>query len=230
MDTAHLLHWQQSRLGRRVLALEQLQLRTVMPEIFGRHMLQIGNWGRGVRLLASSRMLHCAVLGNCEDPTSQARIDLEQLPLMTHSVDSILLPHTLEFAASPHQLLRELDRVLTARGRLVVLGFNPWSLWGLREALGFHHRGYPAGGRLRSVGRLCDWLTLLDFEPVDVRRFGILLPGMSRFHRSPLLAAYMVVAHKRVIPLTGVRSPEKVRKSPAVGATVPVSRIRVGDL
>ena len=35
------------------------------------------------------------------------------------SVDAVLLPHTLEFEADPHAVLREVDRVLTGEGKLI---------------------------------------------------------------------------------------------------------------
>ncbi len=202
----------------------------MLPDLFGRHLLQIGNWARGRRLLASSRMLHRAVLGNCDDATSQARIDLAQLPLATHSVDAIVLPHTLEFVASPHGLLREVDRVLTSRGQVVILGCNPWSLWGLREWVGLRHHAYPPGAVLRSTGRLCDWLSLLDFEVTRVRRFTITLPALSRLPWVPGAGGYLLVARKRVVPMTlaGVRSRAQVR--PIVGASLPLSRARAQRL
>jgi ubiquinone/menaquinone biosynthesis C-methylase UbiE len=37
------------------------------------------------------------------------------LPLDSDSVDAIIAHHCLEFAASPHQVLREIQRVLTPR-------------------------------------------------------------------------------------------------------------------
>ncbi|HEX7381947.1 MAG TPA: methyltransferase domain-containing protein [Nevskiaceae bacterium] len=225
-DYAALQRWQSSRHGRRILALEQLELRAVLPELFGRHMLQIGNWGRGRRLLASSQMLHCAVLGSCADPYSQAWIELERLPLMTHSVDAILLPHTMEFVGSPHRLLREVDRVLTARGQVIVVGFNPWSVWGLREAFGVHHHLYPSSGRLRGVGRLCDWLSLLDFETTHVRRFSVAVPWLSRLRFARMLAGYVIVARKRVIPMTFVARPARVKLRAVVGASIPLSGAR----
>lgn len=210
-----------------MLALEQLELRAILPDLFGRHILQIGNWSHGRRLLASSCMLHRAVLGSCDDPTSQARIELERLPLTTHSVDAVLLPHTLEFVRSPHQLLREVDRVLTSRGEVVVLGFNPWSAWGWRETLGVHHRGYPGRPRLHSVGRLCDWLSLLDFEVTRVRRFSIWMPALSRVRYAPCLAGYAVVARKRVVPMSFVgQMARRAKVRPLIGAAVPLSGAR----
>lgn len=226
LDRTSLLRWQRSRRGRRILAIEQVELRAVLPDLFGRHLLQIGNWARGRRLLASSRMLHRAVLGNCEDATCQARIDLEQLPLATHSVDAVLLPHTLEFVASPHRLLREVDRVLTGRGQVVILGFNPWSLWGAREWLGLHHHAYPPGAVLRSIGRLYDWLSLLDFEVTRVRRFTTMLPALSRFPYVPGAGGYLLVAQKRVVPMTLVGQRSRAQVRPIIGASLPLSRTR----
>ena len=56
-----------------------------------------------------------------------------ELPIATQSIDLVVLPHVLEFADEPHQILREVDRVLMPEGRLVIVGFNPWSLWGAAQ-------------------------------------------------------------------------------------------------
>ncbi len=54
-----------------------------------------------------------------------------QLPFAEKSVDACLLSHTLAYAANPHRILREVDRVLIDDGWLVISGFNPFSLLGL---------------------------------------------------------------------------------------------------
>src|SRR2546425_987337 len=125
--------WLRSARGRRLLEVEEAELARTLPELFGRHLLQIGSWGRGTRLLAASQMLHSAVLGTVRGFDEQALTQPEHLPLMAKSVDAVLLPHSLEFVRSPQSVLREVNRVLTDRGRLLVLGFNPWSFWGLRH-------------------------------------------------------------------------------------------------
>ncbi|MCQ4062135.1 class I SAM-dependent methyltransferase, partial [Klebsiella pneumoniae] len=60
--------------------------------------------------------------------------EFEELPFESQSLDMIVLPHVLEFSEDPHQLLREVERVLMPEGRVVITGFNPMSLWGLRHA------------------------------------------------------------------------------------------------
>lgn len=46
------------------------------------------------------------------------------------SVDMLLMPHTLECSGMPHIALAEAYRVLKPEGRVVLTGFNPYSLWG----------------------------------------------------------------------------------------------------
>ena len=75
---------------------------------------------------------------------------------------TVILPHTLERIASPHALLREVDRVLRPDGQLIVLSFAPTGLWGVRHLLA--PGGYPFGQRrMIREGRLRDWLGLLSF-------------------------------------------------------------------
>lgn len=221
--------WLRSKRGRAMLALEERELRRVLPDLFGRHVLQIGSWGRGDRLLESSEMLHRAVLGTVQNFGAQALVQPERLPLAEKSVDAVVLPHALEFSRAPHPVLREVNRVLNDRGRLIILGFNPWSLWAWRQRLGLRDRAFPPGARFLSAGRVCDWLELLDFEVVEVRRFGIGFPwtapasdhvGLGRWFSS-WSEGYALVAKKRVIPVTLVGRTKPALVKPLVGG-VPV--------
>ncbi|MDB5985762.1 MAG: methyltransferase protein [Nevskia sp.] len=207
-----LSRWQRSPRGQRLLTLEQRELEGVLPDLFGRHILQIGNWGNGLDLLKAADMPHRAVLGTLAEFDAQSLARPEQLPVLNKSVDAILLPHTLEFSKQPHHVLREVNRALTDRGRLLILGFNPHSLWGLRERLGPRYSAFPPGARFVGVGRLGDWLELLDFEVEQVRRFGIGFPwgaarGVGepfglRSLISPFMESYLIVAKKRVLPMS----------------------------
>ena len=138
--------------------------------------------------------------------------DARQLPVATDSVDAVLMPHTLDFSPKPHQVLREAERVLIAEGRLIILGFNPWSLWGLWRLV---HRGpsrIPWCGHFLAMRRLHDWLRLLGFKieqtrhlmfrpPFGGRRMMTQLEFMERLGQhfwSPLSGVYVVQAVKRV--------------------------------
>ncbi len=106
--------------------------------------------------------------------TVDVRCDLTALPFASQSTDLAVLPHVLEFHADPHQLLREIERILIPEGQVIILGFNPVSLWGLRRRLG-KGGSFPWNGDYLSVLRLKDWLQLLGFE-VDRGAFGCYTP------------------------------------------------------
>jgi SAM-dependent methyltransferase len=92
--------------------------------------------------------------------------DFTELPFASQSVDLVVLPHLLEFAAEPHQVLREVERILIPEGQLIISGFNRTSLWGVRQAAG-HLAGsafLPREGEFISLSRLKDWLKLLNME------------------------------------------------------------------
>jgi len=231
--------WLRSPRGRKLLALEERELKRVLPDLFGRHVLQVGSWGRGDSLLASSEMLHRAVLGTVPDSGAGALTDPERLPLPEKSVDAVLLPHCLEFSRSPYPVLREANRVLSDRGRLILLGFSPWSFWAWRQWLGLRYRAFPPGARFISLGRLSDWLELLDFEVVEARRYGVGFPwtrpysdeagGLARLFRG-WSESYLVVAKKRVIPMTLVGRTQRAAVRPLIGGvTVPGAHTRLTD-
>jgi SAM-dependent methyltransferase len=230
--------WLQSRRGRRLLALETRELRRLLPDLFGRHILQIGNWGRGGRLLGGADMLHKAVLGTIGDTGVQSVVEAERLPVLGRSVDAVLLPHTLEFSPLPHEVLRESSRILTDRGRLLILGFSPWSPWGLRQGLGLRYPAFPPGARFVSTARLCEWLQLLDFEVMLIRRYAVGIPCAGargtdessglRSLLDPLREAYLIMAKKHVVPMTLVgrvqRAHVRSQVPGAIGAAVPSAR------
>jgi SAM-dependent methyltransferase len=89
-----------------------------------------------------------------------------------------VLAHAREFHEHPHQLLREVERVLIAEGQLVIIGFNPFSLWGMRRRLPACPEGAPWNGRYLSLPRIKDWLTLLSFE-IDRGHFGRYAPPFT---------------------------------------------------
>jgi SAM-dependent methyltransferase len=105
---------------------------------------------------------------------------LEEIPLPDNSVDFILLHHVLEFSENPHGVLREVVRVLAPRGHLLIVGFNPWSLFGLRGAVERMFRlSVPWAQHRLSSGRLTDWLYLMSCEPAGYARGFYTVPLQS---------------------------------------------------
>jgi SAM-dependent methyltransferase len=165
--------WFESPVGCYLLAWERAYLDLLTADIFGFNAVQIGL--PQIQALAASRMPHIWQTDNAVSENNKISLthDFAELPFATQSMDLVVLPHVLEFSAQPHQVLREVERVLIPEGRVIICGFNPASLWGLRHALGrLSGRPYlPAHGELISLLRLKDWLQLLNME-VDKSRFG----------------------------------------------------------
>lgn len=216
-----LARWYGSVLGREMCATELARLERVLPNLFGYYLLQLG-WLPCVEWLESSRVQHRVVVDmECRSANGVVVLQsqLDNLAVANDSVDVVVLPHTLGFHADPHQVLREVERVLIPEGHVVILGFNPWSLWGLQRGL-LHWRGEaPWCGRFLSPLRVRDWLSLLGFEIVHsesyfyrpaIARAAVLgrLRFMERLGRQfwpPLGGGYMLVARKRVSTLTPIR-------------------------
>jgi len=152
--------WFETPLGQYVLAREQAYFDQVVADIFGFKALQLGL--AQYDFLRTNRMPYRCNAGS--DGPVKLYADLEQLPLASQSIDLLVLPHVLEFSRHPHQILREVERVLMPEGQVIISGFNPWSLWGLRRMLGAKGQGYPWCGDFINLIRLKDWLALLGFE------------------------------------------------------------------
>lgn len=85
-----------------------------------------------------------------------------ELPIASNSIDTVILPHVVEFDAHRHQVLREVERVLKPEGRLFLLSLNPWSVHGSLQYLPRKSSFWQAN--FVSGQRVLDWLSLLNFE------------------------------------------------------------------
>ncbi len=84
------------------------------------------------------------------------------LPLPCACVETVILPHLLEFEDDRQAILAEVCRVMKPEGSLFVLGLNPWSLQGAFQYLPKYASFWR--GHFLSYGKLLEWLTPLRFE------------------------------------------------------------------
>ncbi len=229
--TALRTFWQMP-LGKSLLTAEAQLLGEALEDVFGWEFLQVGAWGEGRELLAGCRTRRKIVVAPSAHPGGADIIARPSaLPVARDSVDAVLLPHTLEFAADPYAIVREVDRVLSGEGQLLVLGFQPFSLWGIRARSS--GAGFPPGiRRILTAGRVREWLVLLGYEIVATRAYLHCVPWGSgapatpeTAEHSPLLqrtwfnplpaGAWMLKARKRIRALTPIR-PRLREKQPAV--------------
>ncbi|SNX28461.1 Methyltransferase domain-containing protein [Polynucleobacter meluiroseus] len=171
--------WLQSPPGRYVLNWEQTCVNQIVDDVFGFYAVQVGL--PQINTLAENRMPVQALLMHANDRENHAnsthwhRIEgnATELPFANETIDLLVLPHVLEFAADPHQVLREAERVLRPEGRLIISGFNPASLWGARQYLSrlIGNPYLPRDGQFIGLLRVKDWLQLLNFS-LDRGHFG----------------------------------------------------------
>ncbi len=120
-----------------------------------------------------------------DDDSDQAEplvCNLDAIPLPSDSVDLLVLHHTLEFSANPHRVLSEAVRILAPRGHLMVVGFNPRSMLGLRRwIIALFARKLPWAHHPLPVNRVSDWLSLMNCEPAGVGQ-GFYQPPFHQRH------------------------------------------------
>jgi SAM-dependent methyltransferase len=205
--------------------------------MFGYYLIQIGDPEPKLELLSASPAKSKIRLDRLGDRVG-LRAEPESLPLAADSVDGMLLHHALDFSTDPHQLLREVERVLIPEGKLIVVGFNPWSLWGLRRLLSLRRRQAPWSGNFFSPRRVSDWLSLLGFDLEPVRYLGYRPPTQSQMLNQQLMilerlgqrfwpmagGVYLVVAVKRSVTMTPLRSRWKLRSKMLPPAVEPTAR------
>ena len=96
------------------------------------------------------------------DKNADIKAKIHSLPFQESTVNCVILVNTLDTEESPHAVFREVDRILTDDGKLIISGFNKISFLGLCSFLPlksiFRHKKYI------SIGRLSDWMSLLSYD------------------------------------------------------------------
>ena len=236
--------WLQTELGQALLQLESRVVEEALDGLFGEQCLQLGLWGQQRTFLRFARTQRSCLVAEGPEEEPSAIAELHKLPVESDSIDVVLLPHVLDYNDRPHAILREIDRVLRSNGHLVILGFKPGGLWGLRRLV--PGAALPPGAdHLISDRRLRDWLQLLDMRIQGSMRYFFRwpLPGnkargsgkwesRGRAWWPELAACYRLTAQKRVATLTPVRPLWRRQPKVVTGLAEPsrrVARIRFDE-
>ncbi|MBI3545196.1 MAG: methyltransferase domain-containing protein [Gammaproteobacteria bacterium] len=230
--------WFDLPLGRSLQALEAHYLRTILPNLYGTVAAQLGYIGHLDLMDSCIAPTRIMLDGLGEKNVCVVRGRPEILPFDSKSADVLLLPHTLDFCDDPHQVLREVSRVLRPEGHVVILGFNPMSLWGLRRLFARRPLAMPWCGKFFRLSRVKDWLNLLELETTHGMMLHYRPPlqnagFMQRLHFLdkmgdrwwPMMATvYLIVAKKRVIGVTPLPLRWKTKRLAGAVATQPAAR------
>jgi SAM-dependent methyltransferase len=163
--SANLGEWFNTPLGEYLRERELSFYDNAVADIFGFNALQLGL--PEIDFLRANRIPYRLMLGR--GVGCALRSEFHELPIASQSVDLVALPHVFEFSPHPHQILREVERVLMPEGQVVISAFNPWSLWGAKRRWNRTRGDYPWCGRFISLPRLKDWLALMGLEMVAGR-------------------------------------------------------------
>ena len=209
--------WSELPNGDHILTAIEQELQPWWVKFFGYHLLKIGALSDAINTTESTikNQLSCTELGVKGTITA----DIDDLPFQEHSVDVCVLSHALEFSLDPHHVIREANRVLIPNGYLVLTGFNPLSLAGLNRFIPYRRQQAPWNERFFTPMRVKDWLNLMGFEILDDKRclysnlvgtlgegkFNHAWQNFAHNYLTSLGSIYVIVAKKRVLPLTPIR-------------------------
>ncbi|MBD2859891.1 class I SAM-dependent methyltransferase [Spongiibacter sp. KMU-158] len=233
-----LRQWFTTPLGRTVLNDELPLINQAVSDYRGpgRHLLKLSAIPERVPLNSlpgHTRQFHLGSLNQYGySQVLDAIGDFHQLPVANESQDIVLLHHLIEFVENPHRVLREVERVITPHGKLVVCVINPYSLLACRSILGRFKRSPMWQNHMLSIGRIQDWLSLLGFEldgvsygfhRLPVNRPTFFLDHKCASSKLPMGGVYVLTATKYRAPLTPSMDAQQVRSNvlrhPVLGAT-----------
>lgn len=225
-----LQNWYASAAGQILSKEVHHKLEQLLPSLFGYYALQIGAMNNEIDLLTSSKIghkIHIMEDPNCGSVTASSLA----LPFPPDTLDLIVLPHTLDFSKHPHQVLREVHRVLISEGHIVIIAFNPLSMMGLGKLAFMRSKRVPWMGHFYSARRLKDWLKLLDFSVLKIDFVGLQPPiqnsrvqqrmqfmnkvdgvGLGRYRLGRFGGVQIFIAQKRELTLTPRPQPWLARR------------------
>lgn len=220
-DFKKLYAWWAGDLGQIFLQAEAGVVKEIIATLFGYHLLLLGE-PLFSKCISESTITHKVCIHpdeHLQNQCSVLRTRYDKLPILADSIDVAYLAHCLEFVDNPHEVLREIFRVLIPEGYVVISNFNPWSLWGIWRYLVRFIKRAPWDGHSITMTRLKDWLALLGFDVIKVSPYFFLPPiahpGILKYFAGlekigkwcwPFWGnGYAVLARKRIITLTPVK-------------------------
>lgn len=181
-DIVDLNHFYQTKLGQAAQDCISSHMLKMWPDIAGQKVLGVGYASPYLDRLADqgAQLINFmpAQQGVTWWPTlkknASALIDEGELPLDDQSVDKVLLVHSLECTEKTNRFLREVWRVLSGQGRLLVIVPNRRGWWARSDYTPFGHGRSFSHGQLRTVLSNASFLTTrpkraLFFPPFESR-------------------------------------------------------------
>jgi SAM-dependent methyltransferase len=167
MKRNFLFSWYQTPRGKLLKGLEAKFLQRAITVSCQQTVLQIGGLGWENEFIDCTLYKFYTILDAKNLGCDQARkiqAKAYRLPLKSETVDMVIVPHLLEFDTYRFQTMREIERVLKPEGIILIMNFNPWSLWVRYQFLWEIRMADSLRGHFLGHSRVMDWLKLLNFE------------------------------------------------------------------
>jgi SAM-dependent methyltransferase len=182
VDVSDLRDFYASPLGQVAARLISRRIQTLWPDLHQQRLLGIGYplpylepyLTKTERVLAFMPAQQGVLPWPTEERSLTALTHEETLPLPNQSIDRILLIHSLEHAHNIRPYLRELWRILTDNGRIIIVAPNRRSLWAQLDFTPFGQGQPYTMTQLRTI------LKENMFTPIHETRGLYLLPSSSR--------------------------------------------------
>lgn len=219
MTMTNINAWYKNNLGHALLEAELAGLACVLPETFGYYIAAAGDPTDKKTLLATSS-IHNHIIINPENisqltnNTLPIKCNLEELPFLSESLDAMVLFHILDFSPKPNIIIKECYNALINGGSLIIMGFNPYSLFGITKLLKHSKKDIWQGNWI-SPRSLQNLLLKIGFDVKDYQTFYfrppskntkklLFMEGIGGLFWPYCGASYMLVAKKTATILTPV--------------------------
>ncbi len=194
-----------SRLGQVARRMIRRRIRAIWPDVRGQSVLGVGFTipylrpfrDEAERVLAMMPAAQGVVPWPRDEPRLVMLADEADMPLPEGSIDRVLLVHAVECSEQLRPMLREIWRVLSGGGRLLVVAPNRRGIWARLERTPFGH-GHPF-----TPPQLFRLLRESMFSPLQAATALYLPPSASRMTLR-VAGAWERVGDKWGLPFAGV--------------------------
>src|SRR5258708_17113921 len=181
-DVVDLRDFYATRLGQVAIRRIRRRIRLIWPDLAGMRLLGMGYAvpylrpfrEEAERALAVMPSLQGVLSWPAEGPNVVALAEEAELPFDDSSMDRILLIHAVECSEQVRPLLKEVWRVLTGAGRVLVVVPNRRGIWARLDRTPFGH-GHPY-----TPGQLSPLLRGVIFTPVESASALYIPPARTR--------------------------------------------------
>jgi SAM-dependent methyltransferase len=186
IDVVDLRDFYTGDLGRIARQMIRSKLRSIWPDVSGQNVLGLGYTvpylqcfqGEAERIISAMPAQQGVLYWPDDGKNLTALVDEYELPFNDLSIDRVVLVHALECAEQIRPLMREIWRIMSGSGRLIVVAPNRRGLWARFERTPFGH-GLPY-----SSGQLSRLLRDTMFTPVKTLHALYMPPTRSRMMHS----------------------------------------------